>query len=138
MPYFLKEIPFESIFWISDNHMQFLFRKNGSLYDSQSIQIDVKSEFKQALGRFILTFTNKSQHVFESFSVSSVDQNDLLRLTLMPIDSTVVHPNMQANQLVNVECVDDFQHIPQLVVQFRLKFIFVCFCLKNSCIFVCF
>lgn len=116
--------PFVPITSISDNHMQFIFRNNGTLYDGQYIQIDVKSEFKQALGRFILTFTNKSQHVFQSFSVqqnsfASTAENDLLRLTLKPIDSTVVQPNSQANQIVNVECVNDFQHVPQLVVQFR-------------------
>ena len=117
--------PFAPITSIPDSHVQFAFRNSGSLYDGQSIQIELKSEFKQAMGRLVLTFTNRSQHVLQGFSVqqsslaSSPAENELLRVTLKPIDSSVVQPNSQANQIVNVECVNDFQHVPQLVVQFK-------------------
>ncbi len=58
-------------------------------------------------------FTNKSSFVYQNFSVepcvSSPGENELLRLVLKPPESTFIQTSAQLQQLVNVECVNDFQ-----------------------------
>jgi len=108
---------------ITSNHMQFLFKNNDTIFENQSIHIEIKSEYKQNLGRLVIVFTNKSSFVYQNFSVepsvSSPGENELLRLVLKPAESTFIQPSAQLQQLVNVECVNDFQHFPQVTVQFR-------------------
>jgi hypothetical protein len=109
---------------ITSNHMQFLFKNNDTIFENQSIHIEIKSEYKQNLGRLVIVFTNKSSFMYQSFSVepsvsSPPGENELLRLVLKPPESTFIQPSSQLQQLVNVECVNDFQHFPQVTVQFR-------------------
>ena len=108
---------------ITSDHMQFLFKNNDTIFENQHIHIEIKSEYKQNLGRLVIGFTNKSNFLFQNFSVeqsvTSPGENDLLRLVVKPNESSFIQPNSQLQQLVNVECVNDFQHLPQVIVQFR-------------------
>jgi AP-2 complex subunit alpha len=114
--------PFIPILSIPDSHLQFLFKNSDVLHEDANLQIAVKSEYKQNLGRVTLTFVNKSAHVFQNFAVSPVarpGESELLRVILKPAETNVVQANGgQLQQIVNIECVNDFDHRPELIVQF--------------------
>ncbi|KAG7153994.1 AP-2 complex subunit alpha-like [Homarus americanus] len=70
----------------TDNIKKFVCKNNGVLYENDIIQIGIKSEFRQNLGRVGVFYGNK---------------------TSMPLQ-----------QLVNCECVEDFNGLPDLSVSF--------------------
>ena len=107
-----------------ENHMQFLFRNTDILFENESLQILLKSEYKQNLGRLTVTFTNKTNYLFQNFCIQSNamvgdEADNLLRLILKPIESSVLQSNSQLVQIINAECLNDFSHVPELTVQFR-------------------
>ena len=108
---------------ITNNYMQFLYKNNDTLFENQQILIEIKSEYKQNLGRLVIQFSNKTSLLYQNFVVEQVQaspgENDLLRVVLKPNESTFIQPNSQLQQIINVECVNDFQHLPQVSVQFR-------------------
>lgn len=126
IPMFNQPI-FTPITLIQDQHMQFLFKNNDVLFENQSIRIDSKSEFKQNLARVTLTFFNKSTFVFQNFLVhydpSSClpEENEQLRVVLKQGEQTTLQPNSQLQQIINLECASDFQHVPKVTVQFSVN-----------------
>jgi AP-2 complex subunit alpha len=118
---------FTPITSIKDNHMEFIFKNAGILFENQLLQIAIKCEFKQNLGRLTLTFTNKSPFVYQNFVVQNSAENESLRVTLKPADSTNIQPNAQLIQIINVECASEFTHLAQVNVQFRYVKV-MCFC----------
>jgi AP-2 complex subunit alpha len=127
MQLFNQQPQFVPITSIQDNHMQFLFKNNDILFENQSLKINSKCEFKQNLARVTLTFFNKSSFLFQNFSVqhdsASVppEEIDSLRVILKPLDQNQVASQQQLQVIINIECVTDFQHVPQLVVQFTVN-----------------
>ncbi len=127
MPSFSPQ--FVPISAIQDNHAQFLFKNNDVLFENQSqLRIHAKSEFKQNLARVTLTFVNKSSFLYQNFvvqhdsGVNLPEENELLRVIVKPADQqTSIQPNGQLQFIVNLECVNDFQHVPQLTVQFSVN-----------------
>ena len=119
-----QAVPFVPILAIPDTHLNFLFKNNDVMFEDASLQITVKSEYKQNLGRVTLTFTNKSAHVFQNFAcgvaaASKPGEAELLRVILKPAESNVIGANGgQLAQMISFECVNDFEHKPELSVQF--------------------
>ncbi|ESO08777.1 hypothetical protein HELRODRAFT_156513 [Helobdella robusta] len=72
--------------------------KYGNLYEDDLIQIGVRSEFRKNLGRLHLYYGNKSLHQFTGFRTTA---------------------QVQKQQLLNIECADDFTEPPILVVHFK-------------------
>lgn len=68
-PLILKKIIL--MVWLS---FRFVFKNNGVLFENDLIQIGVKSEFRQNLGRLGLFYGNKTQVALQ---VSAVDDNHL-------------------------------------------------------------
>ena len=103
-----------------DNHTNFLFKNSDILFENDSIQILFKSEYKQNLGRLTISFINKTQSVFQNFMIqSNPSENDsLLKIILKPIENSMIQPMGELIQQVNVECVNDFSHLPELTCQF--------------------
>lgn len=109
---------------------RFACKNNGVLFENDLLQIGVKSEFRQNLGRIALYFGNKTSFalqvlnfvyfpslffkprdfILKGFSSSVGTPGDLaakLILQVKPVDVTV-DAGAQIQQLVNVECVDEF------------------------------
>ena len=115
---------------------RFTCKNNGVLYENDLIQIGVKSEFRQNLGRIALYFGNKTSFALQvtrqimkrqsishcSFSVTFVNDGlqgfsssvgaaaDLatkIVIQVKPVDATV-EAGAQIQQLVNVECIEEF------------------------------
>lgn len=103
-----------------DNHVRFIFKNNDVLFENESLQISFKSEYKQNLGRLNITFTNKTQSVFQNFMIQSnpCENDSLLRIILKPIENSIIQPMEELIQQINVECVNDFSHLPELTCLF--------------------
>jgi len=116
----MPSFSFTPITGVIDNHKQFLFQNSDIIYDNSVLQINLKAEFKQNLGRLTLTFTNKTNFVFQNFMIqnSDLDEN-ILRLIYKKGELQTIQPNSQLNQLINLECTNDFEYLPVLTVQFR-------------------
>uniref|UniRef100_A0A8C7HZ36 AP-2 complex subunit alpha n=1 Tax=Oncorhynchus kisutch TaxID=8019 RepID=A0A8C7HZ36_ONCKI len=92
---------------------RFVCKNNGVLYENQLLQIGLKSEFRQNLGRMYVFFGNKTSTQFMNFAASVVCQD-----ALQPADPTV-DGGAQLQQILNIECVSDFVDAPVLNIQFR-------------------
>ncbi|KAL6112631.1 ap2a2 [Pungitius sinensis] len=104
-----------------DNFSRFVCKNNGVIFENQLLQIGLKSEYRQNLGRIYVFFGNKTSTQFLGFS-SSVTCSDTLRTQLnihaKPVDPTV-EGGAQLQQILNIECVSDFTDAPVLDIQFR-------------------
>ncbi|XP_076143440.1 AP-2 complex subunit alpha-2 isoform X3 [Alosa pseudoharengus] len=104
-----------------DNFSRFVCKNNGVLYENQLLQIGLKSEYRQNLGRMYVFFGNKTSTQFLNFASNVVCQETLasqLNVHLKPVDPTV-DGGAQLQQIINIECVSDFVEAPVLNIQFR-------------------
>ncbi|XP_042340587.1 AP-2 complex subunit alpha-2 isoform X2 [Plectropomus leopardus] len=104
-----------------ENFSRFVCKNNGVIYENQLLQIGLKSEYRQNLGRMYVFYGNKTSTQFLSFS-ASVTCNDTLK-TQLNVHSKSVDPTVeggaQLQQILNIECVSDFTDAPVLDIQFR-------------------
>ncbi|XP_064226362.1 AP-2 complex subunit alpha-2 isoform X4 [Aotus nancymaae] len=104
-----------------DNFARFVCKNNGVLFENQLLQIGLKSEFRQNLGRMFIFYGNKTSTQFLNFTPTLICSDDLqphLNLQTKPVDPTV-EGGAQVQQVVNIECVSDFMEAPVLSIQFR-------------------
>ncbi|XP_025211758.1 AP-2 complex subunit alpha-2 isoform X3 [Theropithecus gelada] len=100
---------------------RFVCKNNGVLFENQLLQIGLKSEFRQNLGRMFIFYGNKTSTQFLNFTPTLICSDDLqpnLNLQTKPVDPTV-EGGAQVQQVVNIECVSDFTEAPVLNIQFR-------------------
>uniref|UniRef100_A0A8C2Y0Z8 AP-2 complex subunit alpha n=1 Tax=Capra hircus TaxID=9925 RepID=A0A8C2Y0Z8_CAPHI len=100
---------------------RFVCRNNGVLFENQLLQIGVKSEFRQNLGRMYLFYGNKTSVQFQNFSPTVVHPGDLQThiLSAWPSPAPPVDGGAQVQQVLNIECLRDFLTPPLLSVRFR-------------------
>uniref|UniRef100_A0A8B9FGQ5 AP-2 complex subunit alpha n=1 Tax=Amazona collaria TaxID=241587 RepID=A0A8B9FGQ5_9PSIT len=106
-----------------DNFARFVCKNNGVLFENQLLQIGLKSEFRQNLGRMFIFYGNKTSTQFLNFTPTVICSDDLqssLNLQTKPVDPTV-DGGAQVQQVVNIECVSDFMEAPILNIQFSPK-----------------
>ena len=98
---------------------RFVCRNNGVLYESDLMQIGVKSEYRQNLGRICLFFGNKTMLPFTSFSVNASHISGIAHLNVQckPIDG-ILEGGAQKQQMVNIECNSDFTEPPVIHISF--------------------
>ncbi|XP_018619532.1 AP-2 complex subunit alpha-2-like isoform X1 [Scleropages formosus] len=104
-----------------ENFPRFVCKNNGVLFENQLLQIGLKSEFRQNLGRMYVFYGNKTSTQFLSFSSSVVYPDNLrtqLTVHIKPVDSTV-DGGAQLQQTLNIECMSDFVEAPIFNIQFR-------------------
>ncbi|XP_020639819.1 AP-2 complex subunit alpha-2 isoform X6 [Pogona vitticeps] len=104
-----------------DNFARFICKNNGVLFENQLLQIGLKSEFRQNLGRMFIFYGNKTSTQFLNFTPTLICSDDLqlsLNLQTKPVDPTV-EGGAQVQQIVNIECLSDFMEAPFLNIQFR-------------------
>uniref|UniRef100_A0A8C9VI97 AP-2 complex subunit alpha n=1 Tax=Scleropages formosus TaxID=113540 RepID=A0A8C9VI97_SCLFO len=95
---------------------RFVCKNNGVLFENQLLQIGLKSEFRQNLGRMYVFYGNKTSTQFLNFSPSVICQD--LNVHSKPADPTV-EGGAQLQQVLNIECVSEFVEAPILNIQFR-------------------
>uniref|UniRef100_A0A667WPM1 AP-2 complex subunit alpha n=1 Tax=Myripristis murdjan TaxID=586833 RepID=A0A667WPM1_9TELE len=101
-----------------DNFARFVCKNNGVLYENQLLQIGLKSEYRQNLGRMYVFYGNKTSTQFLSFTASVGSPDPLNTHILHPVDPTV-DGGAQVQQILNIECLSDFTEAPVLNIQFR-------------------
>ncbi|XP_063292441.1 AP-2 complex subunit alpha-1 isoform X3 [Pelobates fuscus] len=100
---------------------KFVCKNNGVLFENQLLQIGVKSEFRQNLGRMYLFYGNKTSVQFQSFTSTvsyPADLQSLLNIQTKPVDP-VVEGGAQVQQVLNIECLSDFDQAPLINIKFR-------------------
>ncbi|VEN64083.1 unnamed protein product [Callosobruchus maculatus] len=105
--------------WFVDNK-KFVCKNNGVLFENDLIQIGIKSEFRQNLGRLGLFYGNKTSASLQSFSstLSWPDENATkLSVQMKPVEP-VLEAGAQIQQMINAECIDDYTDAPVIIVSF--------------------
>ncbi|CAH2325370.1 AP-2 complex subunit alpha-2 isoform X1 [Pelobates cultripes] len=100
---------------------KFICKNNGVLFENQLLQIGLKCEFRQNLGRIFIFYGNKVSAQFQNFTPTLICSDDLssnLNLQSKPVEPTV-DGGAQVQQVVNIECVQEFLEVPVLNIQFR-------------------
>lgn len=101
---------------ITNNIVKFYCKSNGVLYENDIIQIGVKTECRANLARLAIFYGNKTNLPFLNFQPNVTTTPSLgmnLLLQVKQVDSTV-EAGAQFQQMVNVECVTDFDEQPDL------------------------
>ncbi|XP_072447990.1 AP-2 complex subunit alpha-2-like isoform X3 [Chiloscyllium punctatum] len=104
-----------------DRFGRFICKNNGILFENQLLQIGVKSEFRQNLGRMYIFYGNKTLIKFVAFTSVIIYLGNLsakLNIQLKPVNSTL-EGGAQIQQMLNIECISDFVEVPILKIQFR-------------------
>lgn len=80
------------------------------LFENDLIQIGVKSEFRQNLGRLVMFYGNKTSVPMQSFVPSLLwadDQANKLSIQMKPVEP-ILEAGAQIQQMINAECIDDY------------------------------
>ncbi|XP_055505811.1 AP-2 complex subunit alpha-2-like isoform X2 [Leucoraja erinacea] len=104
-----------------DNFVRFVCKNSGVLFENQLLQIGLRSEFRQNLGRMYVFYGNKTFDQFNSFTSEVICPGNLsaqLNIQTKPVDS-MLEGSTQVQQVLNIECISDFVNAPFLNVQFR-------------------
>uniref|UniRef100_A0A4W3IWQ3 AP-2 complex subunit alpha n=1 Tax=Callorhinchus milii TaxID=7868 RepID=A0A4W3IWQ3_CALMI len=96
-----------------ENFSRFVCKNNGVLFENQLLQIGIKSEYRQNLGRMYLFFGNKTSSL-----VFLNRPRPQLNLQAKPVEP-MVEGGAQVQQVINIECQSDFTEAPLLNIQFR-------------------
>ncbi|MCI4383818.1 hypothetical protein PGIGA_G00031120 [Pangasianodon gigas] len=97
---------------IEENLSRFVCKNNGVLYENQLLQIGLKSEFRQNLGRMYVFYGNKTSTQFMNFSSSVLNVHT-------KASDPVIDGGAQLQQVLNIECLSDFVDAPVLNIHFR-------------------
>ena len=85
-------------------------KNNGVLFENDLIQIGVKSEFRQNLGRLGLFYGNKTSLLLQNFLPTlqwNDEQSSKLSIQMKPVEPTL-EAGAQIQQMLNAECIDDY------------------------------
>uniref|UniRef100_A0A671RCX3 AP-2 complex subunit alpha n=1 Tax=Sinocyclocheilus anshuiensis TaxID=1608454 RepID=A0A671RCX3_9TELE len=88
-------------------NLLFVCKNNGVLFENQLLQIGIKSEYRQNLGRIYLFYGNKTSVQFVTFTTTS-----------KPVEP-LIEGGAQVQQVINIECLTDFSDAPLLNIKFR-------------------
>ncbi|XP_067952099.1 AP-2 complex subunit alpha-2-like [Watersipora subatra] len=106
-----------------EGYNKFVFKNSGVLLENDMMQIGVKSEYKRNFGRLMLFYGNKTTFQIIGFNANVAAAGDLadaLQIQAQPVES-VIENNGQLQQLINIECVQEFSTAPVLQLQFILS-----------------
>uniref|UniRef100_A0A8C1BJK4 AP-2 complex subunit alpha n=1 Tax=Cyprinus carpio carpio TaxID=630221 RepID=A0A8C1BJK4_CYPCA len=91
--------------------LRFVCKNNGVLFENQLLQIGIKSEYRQNLGRMYLFYGNKTSVQFVTFTTT-------LNVQAKPVEP-LIEGGAQVQQVINIECLTDFSDAPLLNIKFR-------------------
>ncbi|KAG1967994.1 AP-2 complex subunit alpha-2 [Pimephales promelas] len=100
---------------------KFVCKNNGVLFENQLLQIGIKSEYRQNLGRMYLFYGNKTSVQFVTFTTTVTCPGELQ--SQLNVQTKTVEPliegGAQVQQVINIECLTDFLDAPLLNIKFR-------------------
>lgn len=95
-------------------------KNNGVLFENDLLQVGVKCEFRQNLGRISIFYGNKTSTQLQTFLPTLQLSDELsrcLNIQVKPVEP-LLDAAAQVQQIFNVECLEDFRQRPALIVQF--------------------
>lgn len=104
-----------------DGFLRFVCKNNGVLFENQLLQIGIKSEYRQNLGRMYLFYGNKTSVQFVTFTTTVTCPGELqsqLNVQSKPVEP-LIEGGAQVQQVINIECLTDFSDAPLLHIKFR-------------------
>ncbi|XP_051570524.1 AP-2 complex subunit alpha-2-like isoform X3 [Myxocyprinus asiaticus] len=104
-----------------DGFLRFVCKNNGVLFENQLLQIGIKSEYRQNLGRMYLFYGNKTSVQFVNFTTTVTCPGELqsqLNVQTKPVEP-LIEGGAQVQQVINIECLSDFTDAPLLNIKFR-------------------
>ncbi|XP_051572109.1 AP-2 complex subunit alpha-2 isoform X3 [Myxocyprinus asiaticus] len=104
-----------------DGFLRFVCKNNGVLFENQLLQIGIKSEYRQNLGRMYLFYGNKTSVQFVTFTTTVTCPGELqsqLNVQTKPVEP-LIEGGAQVQQVINIECLTDFSDAPLLNIKFR-------------------
>ncbi|KAG5463074.1 MAG: Coatomer/clathrin adaptor appendage, Ig-like subdomain-containing protein, partial [Olpidium bornovanus] len=84
-----------------------VYMADGVLFEDDVLQIGLKSEYQNNVGRLAMYFGNKTQSQLQNFSVATQVPPEVAVSTAMALASTIA-PVTQVQQLFNIECRRQF------------------------------
>uniref|UniRef100_A0A665UEL8 AP-2 complex subunit alpha n=1 Tax=Echeneis naucrates TaxID=173247 RepID=A0A665UEL8_ECHNA len=102
-----------------DGFLRFVCKNNGVLFENQLLQIGIKSEYRQNLGRMYLFYGNKTSVQFASFTTTAVVSLKTSIIIQTKQVEPLVEGGAQIQQVLNIECLTDFSDAPLLNIKFR-------------------
>ncbi|XP_052799570.1 AP-2 complex subunit alpha-2-like isoform X4 [Mya arenaria] len=99
---------------------KFICKNNGVLFENDLLQIGVKSEYREDLGRVWVFYGNKTSFQLNAFCVDISTPGDLatsLSVQQKPVGGEV-EAGAQVKQQFNMACVQEFTDAPILNIQF--------------------
>lgn len=94
----------------NDNFNKFVCKNNGVIFENDLMQIGVKGEFRKNLGRLCFFYGNKTQFTFSNFTLDIENSDpDRVQLQAQSLDTTL-EGGAQKQQVVNVQCISEFEH----------------------------
>ncbi|XP_054260893.1 AP-2 complex subunit alpha-like [Macrosteles quadrilineatus] len=102
------------------NPKKFVCKNNGVLFENDLIQIGVKCEFRQNLGRLGLFYGNKTSFPLQSFSATLQNPGEWVNKLNIQVRAVepVLEAGAQIQQMVNAECIEDYTDSPSMIVAF--------------------
>ncbi|XP_057201109.1 AP-2 complex subunit alpha-2 isoform X1 [Triplophysa rosa] len=100
---------------------KFVCKNNGVLFENQLLQIGIKSEYRQNLGRMYLFYGNKTSVQFLTFTTTVTCPGELqsqLNVQAKPVEP-LIEGGAQVQQVINIESLTDFCDAPLLNIKFR-------------------
>uniref|UniRef100_A0A8C1BJZ9 AP-2 complex subunit alpha n=1 Tax=Cyprinus carpio carpio TaxID=630221 RepID=A0A8C1BJZ9_CYPCA len=101
----------------------FVCKNNGVLFENQLLQIGIKSEYRQNLGRMYLFYGNKTSVQFVTFTTTVTCpgelQSHILHIHTWNSLEPLIEGGAQVQQVINIECLTDFSDAPLLNIKFR-------------------
>ncbi|KAJ3028653.1 hypothetical protein HDV00_010107 [Rhizophlyctis rosea] len=92
---------------------------NGVLHEDQNIQIGIKSEYHNHLGRIAIFYGNKSTQTIQNLA-TTVDAGSDLKVTLIQPIASSIPPATQYHQMYNIECANVIADPPVLSVDYTI------------------
>ena len=103
---------------IKKMYHKLLLQPSGVLYEDVKLQIGIKSEYQQNLGRIAVFFGNKTESPLSEFRAVIRSEDDVL-VTVLEEISLIVPASTQLHKLVSVEAVTIPLHPPTLEIYFK-------------------
>ncbi len=93
---------------------------NGVLYEDSMLQVGIKSEYHNRLGRLAVYFGNKSQSTLGKLTIDLQSPPQLRATMIQDLANKDLPPFTQHNQLYNVECLGVLPEPPVMSVAFLM------------------
>ncbi|KAG9510209.1 AP-2 complex subunit alpha, partial [Fragariocoptes setiger] len=92
-------------------------KNSGVIFENSTLQIGVKCEFKRNMGRLSMFYGNKTSAQLSYFHVKLANTHPGLEVDMKQIGSTV-EAKAQVPQVINVECLNYYDDLPELNISY--------------------